>query len=226
MYKDGDLRNIFRSHLPEIHWTSIESAVTGAGIPDANGCYRGIEFWIEFKKADAIKVRIDKFQVSWHERRARAEGRTFLAVRRRDELFLYKGSDIRQVFLDGLNVSPLLFCDKGPANWNWRRINAILIPSNFKHGMRQSPEYNTWVGMKARCYNPEHEKYKYYGGRGITICDEWRFNFRTFLKDMGKRPSLHHSIDRIDNDGNYCKKNCRWATREQQRVNRRDLSEV
>lgn len=80
--------------------------------------------------------------------------------------------------------------------------------------------YNSWRSMKQRCLNPKHNQYHNYGGRGIKIAPRW-LDFANFLADMGERPSKGHSIDRKNNNGNYNKTNCRWATWEQQAGNRR-----
>lgn len=94
--------------------------------------------------------------------------------------------------------------------------------NGLKHGMHGSPEYITWIHMKARCSNPKDKRYKHYGGRGIKVCDRWVDSFESFFSDMGKRPTSQHSIDRINVNGDYEPSNCRWATPTEQRHNRRD----
>jgi hypothetical protein len=97
---------------------------------------------------------------------------------------------------------------------------------NVTHGQARtwpgrSSEYSAWQTMKARCSNPKASNYKLYGGRGITVCKRWRDSFEAFFADMGSKPSPRHSIDRKNTNGNYNKRNCRWATAKEQANNRR-----
>lgn len=77
-----------------------------------------------------------------------------------------------------------------------------------------------WLEMKQRCHNPKHPKFKYYGGRGIRVCQRWLCSFETFIADLGRRPA-GLTLDRIETNGDYCPSNCRWATWETQRRNKR-----
>lgn len=108
---------------------------------------------------------------------------------------------------------------------NTKSCGCLLVEIRGKatitHGLRRRPEYKTWCNMKQRCYNEKRKDYQYYGGRGIKICDRWLDSFENFYTDMGPRPSIDLSIDRLDVDGNYEPENCKWATCAEQLRNRR-----
>ena len=98
----------------------------------------------------------------------------------------------------------------------------------FPDGRSSTSEYHIWAEMKARCQNKNNKRFSSYGGRGIQVCDRWAGvnGFDNFLKDMGKRPGQRYSLDRINNDGDYCPENCRWATPNEQAANKRNNTKV
>jgi hypothetical protein len=94
-----------------------------------------------------------------------------------------------------------------------------------KHGMAGTVEYQAWKSMKGRCYRPNYPNYRRYGGRGIKVCDEWSNSFTAFIKHIGMRPSINHSVDRINPDGDYEPGNVRWADAHMQSRNTSELRE-
>ena len=108
-------------------------------------------------------------------------------------------------------------------NGNTKSCGCLAIEIKTKHGHccrnKTSKTYQIWHSMIQRCNNPNCKAYKNYGGRGIKVCKGWR-KFEGFLQDMGEQP-LNLTLDRVDNNGNYCKENCRWATQKEQRRNTR-----
>lgn len=102
-----------------------------------------------------------------------------------------------------------------------KEATSLAQTTHGQSSKNTTTEYNIWLGMKQRCSNPNHPAFKYYGGRGITVCDRWKESFEYFLEDMGQRP-LDKSLERVDNNKGYCKENCKWATGIEQASNKRN----
>lgn len=101
--------------------------------------------------------------------------------------------------------------------------NRVVVNKSYdkvKHGKSRTKEYGAWNTMIQRCYNASNKRYSRYGARGIIVCERWRNSFENFLADMGPAPSSAHTLDRKDNNDNYCPENCQWATKEDQAANR------
>ena len=100
----------------------------------------------------------------------------------------------------------------------------IEIATNrvITHGKSHTPIYSVWQNMLARCYSPTHKSHANYGGRGIGVCDRWRYSFVNFYTDVGDPPK-GHTLDRINNNADYEPNNCRWATPKEQSRNSRKV---
>ena len=134
MKSDGGLRQEFRKHLKKVHWVTIESRFTESGIPDFNGCYQAIEFWLEMKTTKHWTVKIRPKQVGWILARSRHGGRVFIAIRRKnrndDELWLIHGVAVRILRQFGLADLPdeaiAGHWSGGPAKWDWNQVLSFL----------------------------------------------------------------------------------------------------
>lgn len=92
-------------------------------------------------------------------------------------------------------------------------------PNSTRGPAHVTRTYRIWQAMKKRCYYEKNDNFYKYGGRGITVCDRWRYSFQNFAADMGDPPTVKHTLDRIDGTKGYAKENCRWATPKEQAAN-------
>ena len=137
---DGNLRQLFRAHLKDVFFTSVETGATGRGTPDSYAIYKGSSCWIEFKQTKAWKTTLTPEQISWHLRHSRNGGRSFIAVRRQhflggnnqyDELWIMDGNiadictSLRDISLGLTNI-----WSGGAARWDWNQIRQVLFGTN------------------------------------------------------------------------------------------------
>lgn len=108
----------------------------------------------------------------------------------------------------------------GNLSSNTRSCGCLIGKSSISHGMSQSCEFGCWNSMIQRCTNPKSHNWRRYGGRGIKVCDRWMRSFKSFFNDMGNKPSRRHSIERLNNNGDYEPNNCVWDTGKPQCRNR------
>lgn len=114
--RERDLRRLIVSSLPQVHWQSIETGGTGRGVPDLNGCWLGVEFWIELKHvARGRKVALSPVQAAWIARRLRAGGRAFILARYRQDILLWRGSSAASLMTQGIDLPPV-------ASWPVRNL--------------------------------------------------------------------------------------------------------
>jgi len=130
--------------------------------------------------------------------------------------------NVKKYRLDGIKSGHAKSCGCIALLWAKNLAKQVLTT----HNMSRSSEYIIYADIKKRCYNNKYKDFENYGGRGIKVCDRWLKGFENFYKDMGDRPTLNHSIDRIDVNGNYEPLNCRWATQKEQCNNKRNNKKV
>lgn len=147
----------------------------------------------------------------------------FAGVRSRRYFWLCQCSCGRRKAVDGQSIR------NGASQSCGCLAREVTSQRQTRHGHTKAagrtPEYSAWMSMKSRCYEPSQSNFKFYGGRGITVCERWRESFESFLADMGPRPEGQW-LDRIDSNGHYEPSNCRWATAQDQQLNKRSNRRV
>jgi hypothetical protein len=160
------------------------------------------------------------------------EGKSYLGIRcgrnikryvRRFECKCDCGN-VTSVFLQDLRSNKTRSCGCLNLENSLKKLEG-LSEKNITHGMSKTKEYRAWSHMVGRCMNEDDQSYHYYGGRGIKVCDKW-LRFEGFWEDMKEGYSDQLTIDRIDNNGNYEKNNCRWVSMEEQSKNKRNNKSV
>jgi len=132
MSTDGGLRKTFRSRLPMVHWTTIETGIVERGVPDMHGTWKGSSFWIENKRARGLEISLRPAQIGWLVRNARSGGKAFVAVRKKDVLWIFRGRDARMLAREGLAGAGAGLPGAGwqwaggPGQWPWPAILRIL----------------------------------------------------------------------------------------------------
>jgi hypothetical protein len=111
--------------------------------------------------------------------------------------------------------------NKEIASKNSKTHGLAMLSTGVRH-----PDYDIWIKMKSRCFNKNDKSYKHYGKRGISVCYSWTSSFKTFINDLGWRPSKEYSLERIDYNKNYCPENCKWILKSEQSKNSRRVNKI
>lgn len=130
---DGGLAALLRNYLREAQWSRVETGALSPGLPDIEGCWRGVSAWVELKRTEAggRRVKVRPLQVAWHLRRSREGGRSFILVRRQhlghDDLLLYAGHQAAELKTQGCTLMPLRAWEGGPGRWAWVEVAGAMF---------------------------------------------------------------------------------------------------
>lgn len=158
---------------------------------------------------------IAAFEVEPSRRRDGRKSRWFLTV-------CDCGSS-KSVMMNSLNRGLTRSCGCLASELAAKHISKVRYKHGATSNRRMTPEFKTWRSMIRRCESPSSASFKRYGAVGIKVCDRWRGSFANFLEDMGSKPCAEHTIDRLDNAKGYFPGNCRWATKDEQVLNRKRI---